>query len=245
MTKALLKISAIGAACAMLSASAWAQSESQGNSMNDQSKPATSSPSTQNNNNRSWSTKHLSATGRMNDTAVRASKLMGAQVDDSSGQPVGQVRDIIVNPASGRIDFALLSVNTANNNNNNTENNMANNNSNNGKLIPVPWALLRTPVGSSQYSTSTSASAMQPTFTLNADQSKLNGAPTVNWSDLSQSEWRQRIYSYYGVTPQSAMGGAESPSGEIKGEGAREMEQGTTPNNQQPPAQQPQQQQNQ
>jgi hypothetical protein len=48
---------------------------------------------------------------------------------------------------------------------------------------------------------------------------------------LSQSQWQQRIYSYYGVTPQS-MGGAESPQGEIKGEGARRME-NTTPDRQQ------------
>jgi hypothetical protein len=38
---------------------------------------------------------------------------------------------------------------------------------------------------------------------------------------MDQSEWRQRIYSYYGVTPQSYMGGADSEQGEIKGQGAR------------------------
>ena len=91
------------------------------------------------------------------------------------------------------------------------------------KLVPVPWALLRPSAFASQYSSSSD----QPAFTLNADQNKLNGAPAVDMSDLSQSEWQQRIYSYYGVTPQSM--------GEIKGEGARHLEESTPPRQQSTP----------
>ena len=97
------------------------------------------------------------------------------------------------------------------------------------KLVPVPWSLLRLSASSSEYSTSSA----QPAFTLNADQNKLNNAPTVDASDLGQSEWQQRIYAYYGVTPQS-MGGSDSPQGEIKGEGARHPEEPTTQRQQQP-----------
>lgn len=240
MTKTLLKISAVCAACSMLSASGWAQADSQGNSANDQNKPANNMSSDR--NNQSWSTKHLSATGRMNDHAVRGSKLTGAQVNDSSGQRVGQIQDFIVDPMSGRIDFALLSLNnqggsSANTSGNtgNTSENATGNYSGNGKLVPVPWSLLRTSA-SSEYS----ASAGQPTFTLNADRSKLQSAPSVDLSDLSQSEWQQRIYSYYGVTPRTSMGGAESPSGEIKGEGARSLQQQNPTPESQPDQPQPQ-----
>jgi hypothetical protein len=79
----------------------------------------------------------------------------------------------------------------------------------------------------------------KPTFTLNnVDQNKLSSAPSVSASDLGQSEWQQRVYSYYGVTPGSpvmgsSMGASESPTGEIKGEGARRME-NSTPERQQP-----------
>jgi sporulation protein YlmC with PRC-barrel domain len=213
MKKISLKFSVLCAACSMISASALAQYDAQNNPSMDQNRPASSLSSDQ--SNRSWSTKHLSATGRDTDTAVRASKLNGSQVNDSSGQNVGQIQDIILNPVSGRIDFALLALKSEN--------------GNGGKLIPVPWALLRTSA-SAQYG----GSSEQPNFTLNADRNKLVGAPSVDWSDLSQSQWRQRIYSYYGVTPQSSVGGAESPSGEIKGEGARQMQNPTPP---QPPSQ--------
>lgn len=207
MKKSLSKISAICAACAMLSGAASAQVDSQNRPMTDQNKPDSSV--TQGQNTRSWSTKRLTATGRENDNAVRATKLIGATINDSSGQRAGEIQDIIVNPASGRIDFALVSLPTPGN-----ENTAQNTNA---KVVPVPWALLRAS-GNSVYS----ANAGRPAFTMTANRSKLDSAPSVDWSDLSQSEWRQRIYSYYGVTPQPSMGGAESPSGEIKGEGASE-----------------------
>jgi len=209
--KTLTKISAICAACSMMAAAAWAQTESVNQPVNNSSSQ----------NNRGWSTKHLSATGRNEDHAIRASKLAGAQVRDSSGQRVGQIQDVILNPASGRIEFALLSLNSNASSSNSASGISDNRVSSSSNLLPVPWALLRTSA-SSQYG---GANSEQPVFTLNADQNKLSGAPKVDWSDLSQSEWRQRIYSYYVVTPESSTGAAASPQGEIKGEGARPMEQ--------------------
>jgi sporulation protein YlmC with PRC-barrel domain len=220
MKKSLLQISVLCAASSMLVVSAWAQSATSENKpMTDQNSPPAISADQ---NNRSWSTKHLSATGRNGDTAVRGSRLVGAQVNDSNGQRAGQIQDIIVNPVSGRIDFALLSSNASQNP------------GNSGKMVPVPWSLLRARA-SAQYG---SSAEPQPEFTLNCNQSKLGTAPTVDLSDLNQSEWRQRVYSYYGVTPQSSMDGAETPAGEVKGEGALKLQQ-ETPSHQ-PDSQQPQ-----
>ena len=237
MTKAFLKFSGVFAACSLLAASALAQAESQGQSATDSSA------------NRSWSTKHLTATGRdgEGEHSVRATQLSGAAVNDASGKRIATIEDTIINPASGRLDFALLSLNGAAEASSSTYSGNANANTSHSsatastaspnKLVPVPWSLLKTASGSSQYSASTE----KPTFTLkNVDQTKLNSAPSVSATDLSQSEWQQRVYSFYGVTPNSSpsmgqapVGGAESPSGEIKGEGARKME-NTTPDRQQP-----------
>ena len=176
----------------MLSAYSRAQSESQ----TDQS-------------SRSWSTKRLTATGRMNDPVVTGRTILGAPVNDSSGNRCGLIQDIVVNPRSGRIDFALLSLNS----------NPGITSASSGNLVPVPWSLLKAPA-SSQYSETTE----QPTFTLNADPNKLQNAPTISQTDIYQSQWRQRIYAYFGVTPPSSVGGAETEQGEIKGEGARSLQ---------------------
>jgi hypothetical protein len=60
---------------------------------------------------------------------------------------------------------------------------------------------------------------------VNVDQEKLSQAPAIERgsAEIGQSEWRQRVYSYYGVTPDSATGGAESPSGTTKGQGAEKL----------------------
>src|SRR5947209_3674947 len=50
-----------------------------------------------------------SATGRMGQQEIRASKLTGSEVRSSSGEQLGTINDVVINPNSGRIDFAVLS----------------------------------------------------------------------------------------------------------------------------------------
>jgi len=230
MKKSLLKITIACAACWML-ASARAQADSQ-------SQPSSDAPAI-----RSSSTKHLSATGRDGEVSrsVRATQLSGAAVNDASGQRIATLEDTIINPTTGRVEFGLLSLNGAaeatssvysgNSKSIPPESSATASSDRPNKLVPVPWSLLRTKSSSSQYS----SSSEKPAFTLNnVDENKLKSAPSVQPSDLGQSEWQQRVYAYYGVTPSpSSTGAAESPSGEIKGEGAKKME-NTTPARQQP-----------
>src|SRR5688572_26064441 len=69
----------------------------------------------------------LSPTGRPSGHAgkeqcLRSTKLIGAPVKTSSGEDVGRIEDVVINPTSGKIDLAVIS----------SEN----------KLYPVPWQLL-------------------------------------------------------------------------------------------------------
>src|SRR5262245_38124651 len=50
----------------------------------------------------------LSPTGRLGE-ACRVSQIIGAEVKDQQGQQIGKVEDIILNPANGRADFAVVS----------------------------------------------------------------------------------------------------------------------------------------
>lgn len=253
MKKTWLKLTAIGAVCSMLTASAWAQSESQ--SQNDQSKDssnntvnntaADSDKPTAGDKVNNWLSRHLSATGRQS-TPLRATKLIGSPVNNTSGSQVGQVEDLIVDPTSGRVDFAVIALNssattgtrsTGSADNSPTESGNSRwgstgaTGSSSGKLVPVPWSLLKT-ASTSDTTASAAASEAQPTFTLNADPSKLGQAPAIdrnNWSDLYQSNLRQRIYSYFGVSPDTAAGGAESPSGNSKGAGAQHLQEMNSP----------------
>ena len=155
----------------------------------------------------------------MNQPVVSTKRLIGAPVDGLSGNRIGEIQDVIVNPRWGRIDFALISPGSAPGNPNVPA-------GAGGALVAVPWRLLR--ISAAQYTTP----RIQPVFTLTAGESKLSDAPRVTASDLEQSECRQRVYAYYGVTPQPVTGGpdkaaivgAGSDTNEIKGEGGRELE---------------------
>lgn len=238
------------AACSVLSATAWAQSDEF------KTEHANAEALSSNRTSQTESDKSLSATGRSSmDRSVRASQLRGASIQDSSGARIGQIQDIIVNPASGRIDFAVISLSgqgsasspsgssygsssqnqqygnqatagtgSSTATNSGTEYSSSTSTAaSSGKMIPVPWSLLKPASESDQYASSSSGA--RPSFTLNVDQSKLSEAPTIDrgsWAEVGQSEWRQRIYSYYGVS-ESATGGAESPSGSQKGHEAEKL----------------------
>jgi len=128
----------------------------------------------------------LSATGRSGQQEVRASKLMNAEVKGSSGA-VGTINDIIVNPASGKIDFAVISLNSSGSSPSSSASASTSDNATSpgattatpasrpyrtpgtpgvsgsttgGSLVAVPWHLLR-PAGSSSTYGSASTTASQ------------------------------------------------------------------------------------
>lgn len=120
------------------------------------------------------------ATGRagMHGTQLRASKAIGAEVKSSTGEKLGKIEDFVLNPATGRIEFAVLDC----------EN----------KLVAVPTKLL-TPT--EQRTAITGAEKIG--FTAQVEKDKLDSAPTISdknrWSELQQPGWSQRVYSHYGV----------------------------------------------
>jgi sporulation protein YlmC with PRC-barrel domain len=167
---------------------------------------------------------------------VKASKLEGAQVTSSSGQQVGTIKDAIINPTSGRIDFAILSVSSAAATSATTPGatttvpgvttttpgattttpgaTASTHGLAGGKQVAVPWMLLRT--GSAAAGATTETDTVK--FVFSGDTSKLQNAPTFNEStDLSQATWRQSVYSHYGLTSGAATGGSYSPGGRTTG----------------------------
>jgi len=153
--------------------------------------------------------RQFGSAGRIVHQEVRASKMIGADVKSGQGQSLGTINDVIFNPASGRIDFAVMSLRPSSGTEANTST---------GKLVPVPWMLLRSgpASGSSAQGVTTVATDGQQTFTFSGDSSKLQSAPSFdqnNWPDITQFSWRQSIYAHFGMTPGSATGSATSPGG--------------------------------
>lgn len=135
---------------------------------------------------------------------VRLSKLMNTSLSGQTGQSLGQVQDIVVDPTSGHIQFVVLSLTAASAGapgagTGTTTDTPATTprttpgagiigTTGSGKLVAVPWRLLNYNAASQQ-------------FTANVDASRLQSAPTFSstaWPTMD-SAWMQRVYSHFGV----------------------------------------------
>jgi len=192
----------------MVATAAFAQQSGQPGSQTPSSQTPSRSQSQPGISGSSRESTTYSATGRAGQgQQVRASKVIGAQVKASGGDELGRVEDIILNPQSGRVEFAVI----------NHEN----------KLVPIPMRLL------SSSGTPGTTGAEQMTFTAQIEKDKLQNAPNISdrsrWSELQQGNFSQRVYSHYGVSSEGVGSpglGTESGTGR---EGSRSTTPGTTP----------------
>jgi len=171
---------------------------------------------------------------------VRLSHLMHATVQSTDGKSLGHVNDLIVDPQSGRIEFAIVSLSSSGGSSDTSTSGsetVPSSRSSNlssqgmtGKMIPVPWQLFsqswngQSQSSSSQSSSATSGSSSSSmgsqTLTLNVDEAKLRSAPSfdaANWSELQGGSMDQRVYSYFGVDKSSGLGTSGSS---ISGQGS-------------------------
>ena len=210
MRNQLLSITALCAAGLVLGAQAQSSSSDPSSSTSS----STLGSSGQSSSQSGWSGRHHMGMGQQE---LRTSQLTGAQINGSSGQQIGTISDTIVNPNSGRLDFAVVSLSEAGSSGSSTSSTSSTSvttgtSSASGKQVAVPWMLLRP--GSMGSTAQTTTTAGQTTsFVFNGDASKLQSAPNFDaTTDLSQPSWRQSVFSYFGLSgSSSATGGAESP----------------------------------
>lgn len=126
---------------------------------------------------------------------VRLSNLMGANVKSSDGQSLGEIEDIVMNPNTRQIQFAIVGKG--------------------GflgmgeKRVPVPWqsvSITRTP---------DQGLFDKPNLVVNLDRKKLEGAPSMQkdkqFSELNQPDYIISVYRFYQIEPVQAGGtGAQS-----------------------------------
>jgi hypothetical protein len=118
-------------------------------------------------------------------------KVAGANLRDDQGAPIGRVEDIVVDPASGRIDLLIVSAFFP---------------TNSTKLMAIPWKAI---TYRAEQSGLTGVPGANQVFALNFPRTKLQQAPTFEryrWPDMSQAGWRQPIYEFYTVKGTEAIG---------------------------------------
>lgn len=108
---------------------------------------------------------------------LSASTLAGDHVQNSAGEDLGKVNEIMIDIPSGKVAYAVLSFGGFLG--------MGN------KLFALPWSALKLDEG-------------KKCFVLDVDKKKLENAPGFdkdNWPDMADTTWRNEIFSYYGARP--------------------------------------------
>jgi sporulation protein YlmC with PRC-barrel domain len=116
-----------------------------------------------------------------------AKHLLGARVNDAQGKKIGEIEDLVIDPASGgRVQFAVVRLNS----------DLAQGNK---VFTPIPIAAFRP-------ETATTATTDTPrTYVLTVDRSKLMSASRFNverWpaDQTTYTMWGPDVYSHYGMT---------------------------------------------
>jgi len=114
----------------------------------------------------------------------RASRVLGGKVTNPQGEDLGKIEEVVINPNTGSIQYAVLSFGGIM--------------GLGDKLFALPWTLLKP--------TNIPEGRKDQHFLLNVDKAKLEkapGFPKNNWPDISAPTWSQEIDRYY-ESPTSA-----------------------------------------
>ena len=108
---------------------------------------------------------------------LTASTLTGDSVQNSAGEDLGTVDEIMIDIPSGKVAYAVVSFGGFLG--------MGN------KLFAIPWSALKVNEDSKH-------------FILNVDRKTLEAAPGFdkdNWPDMADTNWASQLNTYYGVAP--------------------------------------------
>ncbi len=103
-----------------------------------------------------------------------ADTLIGNSVVNSVEEDLGDIKEIMLNVATGQISYAVLS--------------FGNFLGMGGKLFAVPWSVL-------------TLDTVNKRFILDADKESLKDAPGFDkddWPDMADANWAKNLHSFYG-----------------------------------------------
>lgn len=119
----------------------------------------------------------------------KGTKIIGAKLSNAQNQKIGEIQDLVLDPATGRIDFAVVSLESKNAK---------------GQWYAVPFQSLAMPAHDAlkEGDRAEAKKMTDPEFTLQQiDVAKIEGAPGFakdKWPDLGAPAWRADLDRYYG-----------------------------------------------
>ena len=113
-------------------------------------------------------------------SSISAHAVIGDPVVNRQGENLGKIEDLVIDPLSARVDYAVLSF---------------------GGFLGMGDKLFAVPIEALKLSRE------EKRFILDVEKERLKNAPGFDkndWPDTSDRAFGTKVYSYYGYTPQSS-----------------------------------------
>lgn len=114
----------------------------------------------------------------------QASKVLGAKVHSPQRSELGKIEDLVVDPTTGQIDYAVLSLDERTD----------------GQWTAVPFAALSVPTPTAAGMPQSGAPAAERAFVLDVELERLRTAPAFRrdlWPDMTTADWRIQLQRHY------------------------------------------------
>jgi hypothetical protein len=108
---------------------------------------------------------------------VKASSVIGTSVVDPQDESLGNIKEIVIDPSSGRVAYAVVSF---------------------GGFLGLGEKLFAIPFGAFKYNVTTNK------YILNVPKEHLKEAPgfdSDHWPAMSDEQWNRDVHAYYEYAP--------------------------------------------
>ena len=108
---------------------------------------------------------------------VKASSIIGTSVVNAQGDNLGDIKEVVIDPATGRVAYSVVSF---------------------GGFMTMGEKLFAIPFSAFEYD------AAENEYVLDVSKDRLEAAPgfdSDNWPSMADEKWNRDVYKYYDRSP--------------------------------------------
>ena len=124
----------------------------------------------------------MSSLRAFSNSPIKASNIIGTKVVDPKGDNLGDIKEIVIDPRTGRVVYAVVSF---------------------GGFLSLGEKLFAIPFSAFEYKVTTS-DLVESEYVLNVSRKRLEAAPGFDanhWPLMTDEKWHRDLHTYYESSP--------------------------------------------
>ena len=124
----------------------------------------------------------MSSLRAFSNSPIKASSIIGTKVVDPKGDNLGDIKEIVIDPRTGRVAYAVVSF---------------------GGFLSLGEKLFAIPFSAFEYKV-TKSDLVESEYVLNVSRKRLEAAPGFDanhWPLMTDEKWHRDLHTYYESSP--------------------------------------------